>query len=79
MKIQRKIKEADAVWWNGNNLDEVKEIISEDARVYSGCLFIGDVMPNKGEIVIKESDGRIHAVSPMIFEMLYEVVENENK
>lgn len=75
MKVQRKIKLADAVWWNGDNLDEIKEIISEDARVYSGCLFIGDVMPNKGEIVIKESDGRIHAVTPIIFDMLYEEVK----
>lgn len=75
MKVQRKIRQADAVWWNGNNLDEVKEIISEDARVYSGCLFIGDIMPNKGEIIIKESDNRIHSVSPMIFDAMYEVIE----
>lgn len=75
MKVQRKIKLADAVLWNGDNLDEVQEIISEDARVYSGCLFIGDIMPNKGEIVIKESDNRIHAVSPIVFDMLYEEVK----
>ena len=75
MKVQRKIKLADAVLWNGNNLDEVQEIISEDARVYSGCLFIGDIMPNKGEIIIKESDNRIHAVSPIVFDMLYEGVK----
>lgn len=75
MKVRRKIVESDAVWWKGNNLDEIKEVISEDARVYNGCLFIGDVMPNRGEIVIKEPNGKIHAMNAVIFENTYEVIK----
>lgn len=75
MKVQRKRLVADAVWWNGGNLEEVQEVISEDAHVYSGCLFIGDVMPNKGEIIIKEPDERIHAVNQQVFDKMYEVVK----
>ena len=74
MKYKRKPEVIDAVEWKGDNIDEVKEAISEDASVYNRCLFVGDIMPSNGEMVIKDERNRIYKMSKQMFERLYEEV-----
>lgn len=75
MKYKRKPEIVDAVEWKGTNIDEMKEAISEDATVYNRCLFIGDIMPNNGDMVIKDNSNRIYKMSKRMFESLYEEVK----
>lgn len=78
MKYKRKPEIVDAVEWKGTNFDEIKEVISEDATVYNRCLFVGDIMPNNGDMVIKDEQNRIYKMSKSTFNRLYEeVVEND--
>lgn len=75
MKYRRKPEHIDAVEWKGDNIDEIREAISEDASMYNRCLFVGDIMPSNGEMVIKDSMNRIYAMSKSMFERLYEEVK----
>ena len=78
MKYKRKPETVDAVEWKGDNIDEMREVISEDARVYNRCLFIGDIMPNNGEIVIKDEQNRIYKMNKNTFERLFEEVKEND-
>lgn len=73
----------DAVQWNGQNLDEIKELVGDRAHVYSGCLFINtdvgnELIPNATDYILKsgtENYPIIRVVTQEIFEKVYEEVE----
>ena len=72
MRYRRKPLEVEAVMWTGDNLDEIKEKISEDARVYNGCLFIGDIMPNRGDMVVKDEAEKVFFMKFDAFSKMFE-------
>ena len=75
MKYKRKPETIDAVEWKGNNFEEIKECIDPEAHVYNRCLFVGDIIPSNGDMVIKDSQNRIYKMSKRIFNDLYEEAE----
>lgn len=75
MKYKHRPEIVDAVEWKGDNIDEMKECISEDARVYNRCLFIGNIIPNNGEMVVKDNKNQIYKMSKQMFNSLYEEVK----
>ena len=75
MKYRRRPLEIEAVEWTGDNLNDIQSVISPDARVYNGCLFIGDILPNRGEVVIKDKNGVISTLKKETFNLLYEEVK----
>ena len=75
MKYRRRPLEIEAVEWTGDNLNDIQSVISPDARVYNGCLFIGDILPNRGEMVIKDKNGVISTLKSETFNLLYEEVK----
>lgn len=73
---RRKPSEVQAVKWDGYNLDEVRELAGEEAHVYSGCLFLSNSsMCNRGEMIIKDSSGRVYSKDASVFNMIYEEKE----
>lgn len=73
----------EAVQWTGDNLDEIQELVSGEAHVYSGCLFIKnhlgtELIPNVTEYILKsgtDDNPLIRVVPQKIFEKVYEEVE----
>ena len=72
MRYRRKPLEVEAVMWTGDNLEEIRSKISEDARVYNGCLFIGDIMPNRGDMVVKDEAEKIFFMKFDAFSKMFE-------
>lgn len=81
----------EAVQWTGENLDEIKEFVSDKEAVefhaperwFSASLTIGD--PNisnrwmalyNGDYIVRRSDGSLFAEEQYNFEMKYEPEEN---
>ena len=73
---RKKPCEVQAVEWTGTNLDEIKELAGEEAHVYSGCLFLSNSsMCNRGEMIIKGTDGSVYSQVKSLFNMIYEEKE----
>ena len=72
MRYRRKPLEVEAVMWTGDNLEEIRSKISEDARVYNGCLFIGDIMPNRGDMVVKDEAEKVFFMKYNAFTNMFE-------
>ena len=72
MRYTRKPSPVDAIKWTGDNFNEINEMIGGGASVFNGCLFIGEVIPNKGEMVIKYPSGKIGKMDSKAFFEIYE-------
>lgn len=72
MKYVRKPCPIDAIKWTGNNFEEINELVGGKASVFNRCLFIGEIIPDIGNIVIKYPDGKIGKMKEDEFLKIYE-------
>ena len=73
---------AEAVEWDGNNLDEIKEWIGDKGTVgcYNRCLFVSfdnanSLMPNTGDMIYKTNRGQFGVMTKKQFAEYYEEVK----
>jgi hypothetical protein len=79
----------EAIQWNGNNFDDIKDFANSKVRYHSyydhneyfeskTTLTIktleGDMMASKGDFIIKGVKGEFYPCKPDIFEATYEIV-----
>lgn len=72
MRYIRKPSPVDAIKWTGRNFNEINELVGGKASVFNGCLFIDDIIPNKGEMVIRYENGKIGKMEEKAFFEIYE-------
>lgn len=72
MIYTRKPQPVEAIKWTGNNFDEINEMVGGKASVFNRCLFIGEIIPNVGEMVIKYPSGKIGKMGYDDFFEIYE-------
>ena len=72
MKYTRKPSPVEAIKWTGNNFNEINELVEGKASAFNGCLFIGEVIPNRGDMVIKYPNGQIGKMDEVDFFKIYE-------
>ena len=72
MKYRRKPSPVDAIKWTGQNFNEINEFVEGKASTFNGCLFIGEIIPDRGEMVIKYSNGKIGKMNESAFLEIYE-------
>lgn len=80
MAKYRKIPvEIEAVKWNGNNAEEIREFTEGDSYIFNNCLFIrtltGTVNANQGEYIIKTGAGNYQCCASDKFLKTYEEVK----
>lgn len=74
--------ELEAIQWDGNNIDELKEFLDGGARVYAGCLFVmttdGEKPANSTNYITKSGSDNfpiVRIVEAEIFEKVYEEIK----
>lgn len=72
MRYIRKPSPVEAIKWTGNNFEEINELTGGKASVFNRCLFIGEVIPDIGNMVIKYPDGKIGKMDEADFFKIYE-------
>ena len=70
----------EAVQWDGQNFDEIKEFTHGDAYYYdNGDLFIrtleGPLRASVGDFIIKGLSGEFYACKPDIFKKTYQKID----
>ena len=76
MKYIRKPSPVEAIKWTGTNFEEINDMVGGKASVFNRCLFIGEIMPSMGEMVIKYPNGKIGKMDEPSFKDLYAEVED---
>lgn len=73
--------ELEAIQWDGNNVDEIKDFLNGGARVYAGCLFVttsdGEKPASSTDYITKSGSDNfpiIRIVEAGIFEKVYEEI-----
>ena len=61
-------------------INEINELVEGKASTFNGCLFIGEIIPDRGEMVIKYPNGKLGKMSESAFLEIYEPeCSKENK
>jgi hypothetical protein len=72
----------EAVQWNGNNIDELRQFMFDIRFCLYGATVLeiptleGDMKANIGDWIIKGVNGEFYPCKPDIFEKTYEQVDN---
>ena len=75
-KFRKKTEPVEAIQFNGVNFDELEKFVGGDAEVRSGQIVLaarnGAVYANRGDWIIKDSNGRCQSFKPDFFAAMYE-------
>ena len=82
MKYRKKPVVIEAIQWNGDNANEVRDFVKDSLRKFEyGSNYIaietleGTMMADMGDYIIKGIKGEFYPCKPDIFEQTYDLVD----